>query len=214
MAKRPSSLNDSDIRTGSNAPTNNDRPLERAIGEQIRDLRLQHDLSVSELAAAAGLSPGAISKIENGHTSASLSALDGVANALGVPLSTLFSTYEEQRDCSMVQANQGVIIDRRGTKAGHVYQLLGHARSNELIMEPYLLTLQEDAEPYTGFIHSGLEFVFMISGKLIYRHARKSYELNPGDSLMFDPGALHGPERLLSPSVSYLSIIVYPKKKR
>lgn len=200
--------------TGSSAPGHTGRPLERAIGEQVRALRQQHNLSVADLAAAAGMSQGAISKIENGQTSASLTALQSIAGALGVPISSLFDAYEQKHDCSYVPAGKGVMIERRGTKVGHLYNLLGHARSNDLIMEPYLITLREDAEPYTGFLHSGLEFVHMLTGNLVYRHGDRSYDLHAGDSLMFDPGALHGPERLRTPTVTYLSIIVYPRDKR
>jgi len=55
---------------------------------------------------------------------ASLSTLQSIATALTVSLSMLFAATEERRDCSFVRAKQGVIIERRGTKVGHVYQLL------------------------------------------------------------------------------------------
>ena len=72
-------------------------------------------------------SKGMLSKIENGQISASLKTLKILSNTLNVPISNLFSTYDEDFDCSFVAAGQGVTIDRRGTKAGHIYELLGHA---------------------------------------------------------------------------------------
>ena len=113
--------------TGSGAPAKSARTLELALGVQIRLFRRQHDLSVSDLAGAAGISTGMLSKIENGQISPSLSTLQAIASALGTPISTLFSTFEDRQDCSYVRANQGVVIERRGTKSGHVYELLGHA---------------------------------------------------------------------------------------
>ena len=47
-----------DILTGSNAPRETDRTLERALGQQVRHLRRQHDLSIADLAATAGISTG------------------------------------------------------------------------------------------------------------------------------------------------------------
>jgi transcriptional regulator with XRE-family HTH domain len=201
----------SDYRTGSNAPVESSRSLERALGAKIRDTRREQDLSVLDLAGAANISAGMLSKIENGQISPSLSTLQSIANALTVPLSLLFAASEERRDCSFVRAKQGVVIERRGTKVGHVYQLLGHVSGEDVVVEPYLITLKEEAEAYTGFQHAGTEFIYMLTGEVIYRHGNKSYRLRPGDSMLFDSGALHGPEVLVKRPMTYLSIIVYPR---
>jgi len=197
--------------TGSSAPGTVERSLETALGLQIRTLRRQQDLSVADLASAAGISNGMLSKIENGGISASLTTLQSISSALQVPLSSLFSTFEERQDCSYVPAGQGVTIDRRGTKVGHVYRLLGHVLRGDLAMEPYLIELTEDAAPYTSFQHGGVEFIYMLQGEMSYRHGSKSYALKEGDSLLFDSAAAHGPEKLSGRKTSYLSIIVYPR---
>ena len=203
-------LDGDSLATGSSAPApSSERTLEKAIGAQIRELRRRFNLSVADLAAAASISAGMLSKIENGQSSPSLATLQAVASALNVPMTTLFSTFEERRDCSFVTAGQGVVIDRRGTKVGHIYQLLGYGLGGDVVIEPYLITLNEEAAPYTGFRHAGTEFIHMLSGEVIYRHADRTYHLKPGDSLMFDSGALHGPETLVVRPMTYLSIIVY-----
>jgi transcriptional regulator with XRE-family HTH domain len=203
-----------EILTGSNAPRSSKKSLERAIGSQVRALRRGADLSIADLAAAADMSPGMLSKIENGTISASLSSLDALSTALAVPITTLFSAHEDRRDCSFVEAGHGVVIERRGTKVGHVYNLLGHSLRGDVVLEPYLITLKEEAVPYTGFQHDGVEFIYMLSGEVTYRHAGQEYHLRPGDALMFDSGALHGPEHLVSLPATYLSIIVYPRSDR
>jgi transcriptional regulator with XRE-family HTH domain len=195
--------------TGSRAPPSENRTLERALGGQVRRLRREHDLSVS-----ARISIGMLSKIENGQISPSLATLQSIAGALSVPLTTLFAAFEERRDCSYVKANQGVVIERRGTKVGHVYQLLGHALGGDVVVEPYLITLREGAAPYTGFQHAGTEFIYMLTGEVDYRHGDQTYRLTPGDSILFDSGALHGPENLILQPASYLSIIVYGREGR
>ncbi len=205
----PEDLDQIDLTTGSGAPQELERTLERAIGMQIRDLRQRFHLSVAHLAGAASISSGMLSKIENGQISPSLSTLQALALALNVPITTLFSAFEEKRDCSFVPAGQGVAIERRGTKVGHVYQLLGHALGGDVTVEPYLITLREDAVAYTGFRHAGTEIIYMLSGRVVYRHADRTYPLGPGDTLMFDSAGLHGPETLLERPATYLSIIVY-----
>ena len=202
---------DGEFGTGSSAPAVAERELERALGNQIRALRRHQDLSISDLASAAGISNGMLSKIENGAISPSLTTLQAISSALQVSLSSLFASFEDRQDCSYVPAGQGVTIDRRGTKVGHIYQLLGAVLRGDVVVEPYLITLREDAVAFTGFRHSGVEFLYMLEGEVHYRHGTRTYHLQPGDSLLFDSSALHGPEQLSGAVARYLSLIVYPR---
>ncbi len=201
-----------ELRTGSRAPNEVVRSLESEIGTEVRKLRKELDLTVAELGAAANISTGMLSKIENGSISPSLATLESLANALNVPISRLFSEREEQRDCSFVKNGQGVRIERRGTKAGHLYDLLGHSLGGSICVEPYLITLKSDAVPYPDFRHAGIELIYMLTGKVRYRHADRSYVMEPGDTLFFDAAARHGPEELIKAPMTYLSIIVYPRR--
>ena len=181
--------------------------LEAAIGAEIRRQRKRQDMTMAMLADAAGLSQGMLSKIETGQTSPSLATLASVAEALAVPLSSFFSATEQSRDVSYVPKGQGIGIDRRGTRAGHLYHLLGHSVRGALEMEPYLIKLDEGSEPYDEFRHEGIEFIHMLSGKVNYRHGDRYYTLNPGDSLFFDSMSPHGPSELLELPAIYLSVI-------
>jgi transcriptional regulator with XRE-family HTH domain len=202
-----------ELRTGSLAPDHAPiRSMEQNIGNEVRRLRKSLDLTVTELGAAAGISAGMLSKIENGSISPSLGTLSALAHALNVSISSLFAETDERRDCSFVRAGSGVRIERRGTKAGHLYDLLGHSLSGEIGVEPYLITLKTDAQPYTNFRHAGVEFIYMLTGKVRYRHADRTYLLEAGDALFFDAAARHGPEELIKTPMTYLSIIIYPRR--
>jgi transcriptional regulator with XRE-family HTH domain len=181
--------------------------LERAIGSQVRRYRTQLGLTVAELAEAARLSTGMLSKIEHGNISPSLATLRSVSAALNVPVTALFRQFEEQRDATFVRAGQGLPIERRGTRAGHQYQLLGHSIHSDVSVEPYLITLKEGSEVFPIFQHEGVEFIYMLQGIVVYRHADTTYRLTPGDSLFFDADAPHGPEELVKLPVRFLSII-------
>ena len=197
---------------GSLSPHESKRALEAGIGIEIRRLRKELDLTVSELGIAAGISAGMLSKIENGTISPSLSTLAALSKALNIPISRLFAETEQQPLCSYVKAGHGLRIDRRGTKAGHLYDLLGHSLPGDVAVEPYLITLKSNAMAYTEFRHAGVEFIYMLSGKVRYRHSDRSYVLDPGDVLFFDATARHGPEELLKAPMNYLSIIIYPRR--
>lgn len=202
---------DEPLATGSGAPRAGERSLEAAIGAKIREQRKRLGITGVELATAASISVSMLSKIENGQISPSLGTLEAVARALNLPISALFAGYEERRDCSFVKAGQGVGIERRGTKAGHHYQLLGHSLGEGLVVEPFLITLSAEAKPYAAFQHAGVELIHMLTGRVGYRHADRTYELEPGDTLFFDAAAPHGPEQLLELPMTYLSIIIYPR---
>lgn len=64
--------------------------LEETIGLQIRWRRRQLGLNQGQLARKSGVSTSAMSKIENGRISATISSLKNVAEALGVPINLLF----------------------------------------------------------------------------------------------------------------------------
>ena len=188
-----------------------DNELERAIGSQVKRYRKRMELTVSQLAGRAGFSPGMLSKIENGNISPSLATLRALSTALNVPVTALFRQFEEQRDATFVPAGQGLLIERRGTRAGHQYQLLGHGINSEVSVEPYLITLSEESDVFPIFQHSGVEFIHMLEGVVVYRHANATYRLTAGDSLFFDADAPHGPEELLELPVRFLSIITQAK---
>ena len=185
--------------------------LELAIGHEVRTLRKKLGLTVADLASATGISSGMLSKIENGNISPSLASLQALSGALGIPLTALFRGFEERRSASYVKSGEGLNLERRGTRAGHQYSLLGHIDNNSsgVMVEPYLITLTAESDVFPTFQHEGLEFLYMLSGEVIYRHANLLYRMRAGDSLFFDADAPHGPEQLVRLPARYLSIICY-----
>ena len=188
--------------------------LEAAIGRAVRGLRQRHGLTVAALAARAGLSVGMLSKIENGRTSPSLATIQRLAEALAVPVTAFLRSYEEQRDAVFVPAGQGLSIERRGTRAGHQYQLLGHGIGKRIAVEPYLITLTEQSDVFPVFQHAGQEFIHILAGEVVYRHGAKAWLMRPGDSLLFDADAPHGPEELRRLPIRFLSVIVSEREDR
>ena len=130
--------------------------------------------------------------------------------ALNIPIATFFATFDEKSDATYVKAGQGLAIERRGSRKGHLYQLLGHGLRSSPKIEPFLITLDAQSDAYPIFQHPGTEFIYMLEGEITYRHGDRTYELTPGDSLFFDARALHGPMELRKLPAVYLSIIVSP----
>ncbi|MFV0244740.1 MAG: helix-turn-helix domain-containing protein [Qingshengfaniella sp.] len=190
-----------------------EKVLEVAIGREVRAFRKQQELTVADLAHMTGLSVGMLSKIENGNTSPSLNTLQSLSGALGVPLTAFFRRFEETRGAVHTKAGEGVNVERRGTRAGHQYNLLGHLGSNAsgVVVEPYLIALTGESDIFPTFQHDGIEMIYMLEGSVTYRHGDQLFDLTPGDTLFFDADAPHGPEVLNQLPIKYLSIISYPQ---
>ena len=128
-----------------------------------------------------------------------------------MPLTAFFRRFEETRGAVHVRAGEGVDVERRGTRSGHQYTLLGHLdhASAGVVVEPYLITLTDESDVFPTFQHEGMEFLYMLEGELQYRHRDRLYQMLPGDSLYFEADAPHGPEVLTALPARYLSIICY-----
>ena len=199
------------LTTGSGAPDIVVRTLENAIGAQVREYRKHAGLTVSELASVADISTGMLSKIENGQTSPSLGTLQALSVALHVPVTAFFRRFEEERNATYVKAGQGLKIERRGTRAGHQYHLLGHTMRKNLAVEPYLIELLAHSDVFPLFQHDGVEFLYMLEGEVGYRHGSETYVLKPGDSLFFDADVPHGPDELRKLPIRFISVITYAR---
>ncbi len=204
---RPFRLPASVLRTQApaSAPTRSDSALR--ICDQIRALRLASGASGGELAVSSGVSLSMLSRIERGLISPSVETLDRIASGLGVPVSRFFSDQTSRTDFSYVVAGKGILVERVGAVAGYRYELLGHQLSGNLFVEPYLVTLLPEAEPYVTFQHPGVKFLHLLTGRVANRYGAKMVKVTPGDSLQFNATALHGIDSIEERPVSYLSVV-------
>lgn len=180
------------------------------LGTAIRDIRQRNRLTIADVAYRAGISRGMLSKIENGQTSTSLDTLSQIANALGVTLSNLFRDFNRPyAGAQLVKKGERMEVVRHGTKKGHTYHLLAFDQGPRKIFDPFLVTINDESEVFPTFEHPGTEFIYLLEGKVKYRHGKQTYILSPGDSLTFKGNIPHGPEQLIKLPIKMLAIIIY-----
>jgi transcriptional regulator with XRE-family HTH domain len=185
--------------------------LERYVGNTIRDLRRAHGLTIADIAERAEISRGMLSRIENGQTASSLEGLNRIARALGVSLSTLFRNFEvDGGGAQLVKKGQSMEVARRGTRSGHTYHLLAYDQGPSKLFEPFLITIDEQYAQQPIFEHPGTEFIYMLEGRMEYRHGGTVYVLEPGDALTFNGEVPHGPGELFERPVRFITVIIYP----
>jgi len=151
------------------------------VGQRLRELREDRDISMRALARRSGLSANALSMIERGLTSPSVSTLVKLSSALQVPITAFFRkepsrekiVFRKASERSRITFNRGLIEGLGGEVfAGRV--------------EAFLVTLENGASsgPNT-MIHSGHELVFVLRGKMEYEVEDQVFNLEAGDNLIF-----------------------------
>lgn len=189
------------------------KTLDHYLGRMIHDLRRHDRLTLADVADQAGISRGMLSKIENGQVSTSLETLSKIAAVLGVSLAHLFRYYNVPAGTAqLVKTGEGMEVVRRGTRRGHTYHLLSYGQGPQKVFEPFLITLDDASEVFPSFEHPGTEFIYMLKGRLQYRHGNQTYLLNPGDALTFRGEIPHGPDKLIRTPIAFLAIILYRGK--
>ena len=192
-----------------NIPTPDEGRLERAIATQVRARRHAAGLTLADMAERTGISKPMLSKIENAQTSCSLTTVARLADALDVPVTSLFRGADTPREAVFTPAGAGARIVQRGTRVGHDYTLLGALRGPHKRMEAHLVTLTERSEEFPLFQHPGTELLYMLDGEMVYSHGEADYTLRPGDALQLDGEGAHGPKELCSLPIHFLSVVAY-----
>jgi transcriptional regulator with XRE-family HTH domain len=184
--------------------------VERRIGSVLRRHRTRSGLTLAELAVGSGISPAMLSRIETGAAAATLETLMRVAKTLGVTVSSLFREIEDAAGhAQVIKRGKGMEVVRSGTKKGYAYSLLAYHQGPEKHFEPFLITMTEQSKAYPEFEHAGTEFIYMLEGKMQYRHGDRTYLLEPGDAMTFNGQVVHGPVRMFESSTKFIDVIIY-----
>ena len=157
------------------------------VGQMLRKLREERGISIRELSRRSGLSANALSMIERGLTSPSVSTLYRLTDALNVPITAIFGLELEQQP----------IVFRSISDRTHVPFPLGvweglGGESFTGRMQPFMLTLETGAESGPEkIVHTGSEFVMCLRGQLVYEVEGQIFTLEAGDSLLFAARLTH-----------------------
>lgn len=150
------------------------------VGKQIRLLREQRSLSQQALASASGISRNTLSLIERGQTSPTVSTLKSLASALSIHINAFFQPF-----------NEASIVYTKADQRPHLR--LDHGELADLglgmpeqVVTPLLLRLEPGARSGPALTHDGQDFIFCLSGAILYLLNGRGYLLEKGDSLLFD----------------------------
>jgi transcriptional regulator with XRE-family HTH domain len=157
------------------------------VGVRLRELREARNISMRGLATKSGLSANALSMIERGKTSPSVSTLYKLADAMGVSITEFFNETLTRHKVVFLKADERPRVPfSRGVMEG-----LGGDRFVGPVT-PFVLTLESGASSGPNLItHTGHEFVLCLRGALEYMVDGQTYVLETGDSLLFAAALKH-----------------------
>lgn len=150
------------------------------VGRRIKQLRAHRGWALRGLAKRCGLSANAISLIERGENSPTVSSLRRLAEAFNVPITDFFQE-DHSKTCVHVRRGEGMVIQNQDTEL----ESLGYGLAAQQV-EPFRMVVDPGAEEFGDPItHPGQEFVFCLAGTIDYQVGTQTYRLEAGDSLVF-----------------------------
>ncbi|MFA3918437.1 helix-turn-helix domain-containing protein [Ruegeria hyattellae] len=183
------------------------RQIDRAIGASLKELRQSRKQSARRLAEQSGISAAMVSRIENGLVSPSIDTLAALAEALQVPIVSLFrEARTDHTDYTLVRHGEGLKSTRIAGDHSHEYVNLAlHSRTDLRFQARRVTLLREGGHPPT-YIGHGVVFVQALEGEAIYRYGEARFTLVAGDSISVDAELNHGFVEVLTPEFVFLTV--------
>ncbi|MBE6048975.1 MAG: cupin domain-containing protein [Clostridium sp.] len=156
------------------------------IGDKIRRLRIEKQLTQEELANRCELSKGFISQVENDLTSPSIATLMDILEILGTKPTEFFSDKEQER----ITFKADDMFEKNDNELKYkLMWLVPNAQKNAI--EPIMLTLEPEGRYVEEEPHEGEEFGYVLSGTITLHIGNKKHKVKKGESFYFKPRENH-----------------------
>jgi transcriptional regulator with XRE-family HTH domain len=167
------------------------------IGDKLKQLRLRRKMGLVELSRHTGLSPALLSKLEHGKLYPTLPTLSRIALVFSVGLEHFFSderlshTFALTRKRDRLRFPEAPDMEETAFDFESLDFLATDRKFNAYLAEFKPLV----AEKIHTHQHAGVEFIYVLKGKLTLRVGADQEVLEAGDSLYFDSQLPHGYSR-------------------
>ncbi len=176
-----------------------DGAREPNVGARLRGIRDRKGYSLRTLAERSGLSVNAISLIERGENSPTVSSLHLLARALEVGVTDFFT---EEHRLTAVYTPASERLRYRSPKMW--MESLGIGLHNQ-DLQPFMISVPPHAPIAESVTHPGEEFVYCLAGEIDYAVDETWYSMAPGDTLLLDA---RWPHRFTNPGSGHAQILI------
>ena len=159
------------------------------IGNKIQEYRKIHNMTIKEFSQKTNLSSGLISQLERGMGNPSLSALQSIANALDIRLSSLLE--EEVSNESLILRKEDRSTIYNPDQKHILYDVLTPSPLNSNV-ELLLMSLSANSMTYGSFSkHVEEELAFVLEGEVSIIFENEEFLLREGDTIRILPNRGH-----------------------
>ena len=144
------------------------------IGKKLKELRLQNDLTLNDLASRSELSKGFLSQVERNLTTPSIATLEDILEALGSNLSDFFHEEEEHQ---IVFGQQDFFVDEQ--EGFQIEWIVPNAQKNQM----------EKSREVSAF--QGEEFGYVLKGSITIVRGKKKYKVKAKETFYMDGSRSH-----------------------
>lgn len=160
------------------------------IGEQIRYLRKQQNMTLEELSEKSGVALATLSRMENNRMIGTLKSHTHIARALSVTLTELYSKVimeEKRAEFTPHTATTDTFVHTEKS----LFKILTSKALSKKMM-PIMLTIQPAAQTHKEECRKGTEkFLYVLEGMLEAVIGKESFILHKKDALYFDASLPH-----------------------
>jgi transcriptional regulator with XRE-family HTH domain len=183
------------------------------IARNLRRWRNTREMTLSALAAQAGVAKSTVSLIERGHANPSIDTVAALAAALGVPFASLFQDESPADDMLLVRESDSQVVagDQAGLEGDGLVIRHLLTRTGGALIEIYTLELEHGAVRHADPHATGLfEHVTVAAGRVQISSDSFSEVLDRGDLISFRADRAHS-YRVLDGPVRLISVHEYPQ---
>lgn len=176
-----------------------------SIGAQLRAERLARQLTLQQVAGAAGLTKGFLSQLERGESSVSIASLLGLCSVLGVDIAMLVQRATPVAPVSPVVRR----ADRKrlylGGSGVEDFLLTPPSERRFEVFETHLEPLGSPSDQLYA-IDAETGFALVLKGTLEIAFEAQRYRLHSGDSLTYAP---REPHTFVNPSRTRPAVVLF-----
>ena len=166
--------------------------LAKKIGSRVKELRRESGLTQKGLAEATGLSPGLLSRIENGLAMPSIPTLQMISDTLKTEVGYFFKDTDSEGCTVTNPGERRIVVSKSGPhgKAAYELELLAEGMKNPF-MEPAIVTHVGEESEVDVRIHGGQEFMYVLEGRMKLTLGSKEFILTNGDAAYWNGNIPH-----------------------
>lgn len=182
------------------------------ITTRLKDIRKEKNITLQELAEAAGVTKGMLSQVENNRTIPSLTVFLNIIKSLHIDINDFFQDFNTRGSKVIFKKKEQYQPFEKENTVGFHYQRIMSSTIDEYHVDFVLLTLMPNAQRMMVQTDA-FEFKYILSGKVEYTIGEEVFIMEAGDSIFFDATEPHNPRNIGENEAQLLVLYIFNRPK-